>query len=672
MIKYLGKVGNLSLFSEGSKSVVIDTNLNMVSDISEYDSLLLFSSQDLSTEEPAPTHVFELATAALTPIDQGLTAAGSRMYTIPGGVQSEAKKALEWRKEHKRGGTPVGLNTARTLAKGGQIGIKKIRHIAKFFPRHEKNKQAKGWDPGEDGYPSNGKIAWALWGGDAGQRWSSAIVERENKKSIAAGGYALAGYDDDFDIYQHKDSYDSDVNAFKMAHELDPHVGPEFMCRIRLDNSGIDRLYKIEINGQVYLWDGSGWDDMGHVDGDVYSYDQALDEQEDSVEKTHVLIDPSSAIIISAFMQERPFQPVTLDEIDPEETALMAKGVFGEDFEMIDRVMSAAGQKPSDQKGLTDGDGVFTPDERSKLAEAQPRDATGLFVKTGSRVVIAGDTARGSGVLESIDHKNKKVNVKLDSGRTIAVDPKLTKPESKVKPVAPVGKPQGTSPAVSMSGILGNTKDKTKREKARLPEGMTTLGKKDIASMLDTWSKRVDIASKARPGDGKNMRKERNYIIQDGKLVEQEGRKAPTQKPEAKAPAKESERIDQARRSKLQEKEGPKVPVQESQRIDQARGSKLKEKEGPKVPTTSGDGTYVVKKNDSLWSIAEKTKAAGQSTEDQWLKILEANKGKLRSDDPNLIFPDEKISIPNQKPVSAQEKIRAAKQADTKNNKGRK
>jgi LysM repeat protein len=411
---------------------------------------------------------------------------------------------------------------------------------------------------------------------------------------------------------------------------------------------------------------------MGHVDGDVYSYDQALDEQEDSVEKTHVLIDPSSAIIISAFMQERPFQPVTLDEIDPEETALMAKGVFGEDFEMIDRVMSAAGQKPSDQKGLTDGDGVFTPDERSKLAESQPRDATGLFVKTGSRVVIAGDTARGSGVLESIDHKNKKVNVKLDSGRTIAVDPKLTKPESKVKPVAPVGKPQGTSPAVNMSGILGNTKDKTKREKARLPEGMTTLGKKDIANMLDTWSKRVDIASKARPGDGKNVRKERNYIIQDGKLVEQEGRKVSTQKPESKAPAKESERIDQARRSKLQEKEGPKVPVQESQRIDQARGSKLKEKEGPKVPTTSGDGTYVVKKNDSLWSIAEKTKAAGQSTEDQWLKILEANKGKLRSDDPNLIFPDEKISIPNQKPVSAQEKIRAAKQADTKNNKGRK
>jgi hypothetical protein len=28
------------------------------------------------------------------------------MYTIPGGVQNEARKALNWRKETKRGGYP--------------------------------------------------------------------------------------------------------------------------------------------------------------------------------------------------------------------------------------------------------------------------------------------------------------------------------------------------------------------------------------------------------------------------------------------------------------------------------------------------------------------------------------------------------------------------------------
>ena len=42
-----------------------------------------------------------------------------------------------------------------------------------FFSRHEVDKQGKGFNKGEDGYPSNGRIAWALWGGDAGFGWST-------------------------------------------------------------------------------------------------------------------------------------------------------------------------------------------------------------------------------------------------------------------------------------------------------------------------------------------------------------------------------------------------------------------------------------------------------------------------------------------------------------------
>ena len=48
-----------------------------------------------------------------------------------------------------------------------------------FFARHEVDKEAEGFRPGEKGYPSNGRIAWALWGGDAGKRWADAIAERE-------------------------------------------------------------------------------------------------------------------------------------------------------------------------------------------------------------------------------------------------------------------------------------------------------------------------------------------------------------------------------------------------------------------------------------------------------------------------------------------------------------
>lgn len=99
-------------------------------------------------------------------------------FSVPSGVKAEVKKALQWRKEFKRGGTSVGLATARTLVSGGNVSPEKARHIARYFPRHEVDKQGKGYSPGEDGFPSNGRIAWALWGGDAGRAWSSKLVKQ--------------------------------------------------------------------------------------------------------------------------------------------------------------------------------------------------------------------------------------------------------------------------------------------------------------------------------------------------------------------------------------------------------------------------------------------------------------------------------------------------------------
>ena len=406
-----------------------------------------------------------------------------RLYTIPGGVQREAKKALEWRKEHGRGGTPVGLNTARTLAKGGQIGIRKVRHIAKYFPRHEVDKKGKGWDAGEDGYPSNGKIAWALWGGDAGWRWSSAIVEREDKKAKEAT--TAGGYNNDQEVQG--GGYSVDTDAFREAHELDPNVGPEFMARVRMDGSGIDRLYKIAIDGQVSLWDGSGWDDMGHVYGDVYTYDKELDDFSDMVDKDHVLIDPESAVILSAFMQERPYQPVKIEELDPEETELVSLGLEEEDFGMIDRVMSLA-QEPLKAAGQvdapTDQDGIYTPEERSDIASKQPRDAGGKFVSVGARTVVAGDPDRGSGEITKIDTATGKVDVRLDSGKTISVDAKYTQAEGDVD--APTPMPQMRAP-IDFSGILGEPRTPRNMPLAHLPGTLPPITSKEINQLINDF-----------------------------------------------------------------------------------------------------------------------------------------------------------------------------------------
>ena len=50
--------------------------------------------------------------------------------------------------------------------------------MAAWFARHEVDKQGQGFSPGEDGYPSPGRVAWAAWGGDAGQTWASAKADR--------------------------------------------------------------------------------------------------------------------------------------------------------------------------------------------------------------------------------------------------------------------------------------------------------------------------------------------------------------------------------------------------------------------------------------------------------------------------------------------------------------
>jgi HK97 family phage prohead protease len=101
-------------------------------------------------------------------------------FTPPAGVRDEAAKGLAWRSEYGRGGTAVGIARARDLSNGATISPETARRMKAYFDRHEIDKQGKGWNPGENGFPSNGRIAWALWGSDPGRAWSRKLVEQMN------------------------------------------------------------------------------------------------------------------------------------------------------------------------------------------------------------------------------------------------------------------------------------------------------------------------------------------------------------------------------------------------------------------------------------------------------------------------------------------------------------
>ena len=112
----------------------------------------------------------------------------SDINTVPtNSMAEEAARGLEWRRKYKRGGTSVGVARANQLMNKERLSISTVKRMFSFFSRHEVDKQGQGFKQGEKGYPSAGRIAWALWGGDAGFSWSRKVrnqIEREESKEF--------------------------------------------------------------------------------------------------------------------------------------------------------------------------------------------------------------------------------------------------------------------------------------------------------------------------------------------------------------------------------------------------------------------------------------------------------------------------------------------------------
>ena len=96
-------------------------------------------------------------------------------------MASNARRGLALRKEYGRGGTAVGVARARDIANKASLSNSTVLRMHSFFSRHRVDKKGKGWTAGSEGYPSNGLIAWLLWGGDSGARWA------ESKRNAIKG-----------------------------------------------------------------------------------------------------------------------------------------------------------------------------------------------------------------------------------------------------------------------------------------------------------------------------------------------------------------------------------------------------------------------------------------------------------------------------------------------------
>jgi hypothetical protein len=96
----------------------------------------------------------------------------AQTYKPTTGMASAARRALKWKDEGQRGGTRVGLARANQLVRRENLSESTVLRMHSFFSRHAVDKQATGFNSGEEGFPSPGRVAWDLWGGDAGETWS--------------------------------------------------------------------------------------------------------------------------------------------------------------------------------------------------------------------------------------------------------------------------------------------------------------------------------------------------------------------------------------------------------------------------------------------------------------------------------------------------------------------
>lgn len=106
-------------------------------------------------------------------------------FTPNDGMKAAARRALKWKEEGKAtgAGTPVGWGRARDIVAGRSMSLSVVRRMFSFFSRHEQASKG-GKDFNNMSNPSNGRIMWDAWGGNAGFAWSRAIVNRMKDKAL--------------------------------------------------------------------------------------------------------------------------------------------------------------------------------------------------------------------------------------------------------------------------------------------------------------------------------------------------------------------------------------------------------------------------------------------------------------------------------------------------------
>lgn len=382
-------------------------------------------------------------------------------YKPTGGMVEEARRGLEWRREHGRGGAKVGIARARDIVNGKNLSDSTVKRMFSFFSRHEVDKKAEGFSPGEEGYPSNGRIAWALWGGDAGFSWSRDKVASMDEDRAApdalkvgdfvswnsSGGRAQGRIveierdgtinvpDSDFSVNGTEDDPAALIRLYRDGEETDTLVGHRFSTLTKISGERANEEARPYPNEHAArLADPSKFDDFRRdtdAGGSGVDYIYGI-LSDDSSELQSIRFDKDKYTAEEArtWLSEHDFEAIKFEEATGERIVEEAAEVTVEEQdrksapEVVHRAMDMEA-KVIDEEKRTANIAVSSelPVARSFGNEILVHEAGAIdmeFLNSGrAPLLLDHDHSRQIGVIESVDlSDDRRLRAKVRFGRS--------------------------------------------------------------------------------------------------------------------------------------------------------------------------------------------------------------------------------------------------------------
>lgn len=421
-IELVGVAGDRVLFASHDQGFVLTTSTNSVS-VHALDAIRASAVWEPTADTSLLDTWRELVESALAaPVTA--SSVQPRQYTVPKDVVTAARAAIVSGVDR----TPAAEAVARTLVTKKQVPTTVVHSLAKYFAVHhdrDTSMTARDW-----------------WGGSAGEQWARRVFGGSTPITAAATLEPTT------------------VEAFFTDDDTVEYVGEHVRDAVDM----IAALYRTSMDDWSVFAMGE-WVPCVAPDADLLTE-----------------LDPETAVFVASSLYDYPDVAVSLRAIEPEEWALTDAAIQDLDFiflpELVDdSVITAA--------GAIIADGEYTPEERAKNAEQQPRDSAGRFVKvgdsgalkSGQRISVIGvDPTTGLILVQDEGDPTKAYRV---PSRELTIDTGFVFPELPEQ----TGQPQPPLSPLNLDGIIAQPRNVV-GAKARLPYMLEPLDAPAIQQII--------------------------------------------------------------------------------------------------------------------------------------------------------------------------------------------